>query len=175
MNFFDLFKNKVRHVYCKNKTFRYISLSNTCMYFGYVWFTRVQLWIQNDVESMLRDIQPSISQKKDRERDIYTYESSSGFKILFLKCILRDSIRNLRLAVKIAHATTMPTRPSYKSNDNWQSFTISTTLLSHNCSVFSNYMFTPPHICSAHPLLFPGATFGRTEREIENNAKKKIL
>ena len=53
---------------------------------------------------------------KERERgEKERYESSSRFKYLdFLKCILRDSIRHPRLAVKIAHAVPMPTLPTYK-------------------------------------------------------------
>ena len=43
----------------------------------------------------------------EEERDIY--ESSSRFKNYnFSKCILRDSIRYPRLAVKKTHATPMP-------------------------------------------------------------------
>ena len=48
-----------------------------------------------------------------REREIY--ERFKNFKCL--KFILRDSIRQPRLAVKIAHVTSMPTLPSYKKKE----------------------------------------------------------
>ena len=44
-----------------------------------------------------------------RERNTYICESSTRFKDFdFLNCILRDSIRHPRLAVKIAQATPIP-------------------------------------------------------------------
>ena len=49
-------------------------------------------------------------------RERYINECSLRLKYLdFLKCILRDSIRHPRLAVKKAHATPVPTLPSYKT------------------------------------------------------------
>ena len=70
-----------------------------------------------------------MEEKRERER----YESRSNIEIFkFLECILRDSIRHPRLAVKIDQATPMTTLPSKKALlvITITSFAIFTTLLS---------------------------------------------
>ena len=61
------------------------------------------------------DLTDSGNRERWSEREIYNiYESCSRFKNFdFSKCILRELVQN-GLAVKIVHATPMPTLPTYR-------------------------------------------------------------
>ena len=74
-------------------------------------------------------------------------------------CMLRDSTRQPRLAVKIAHVTPMPTLPSQKAwlvSDNHSRFPQPSSPRMFQFLIV-DYMFTPAHTYSPHPLFFTGS------------------